>query len=179
MALLYSRHSLLRSGRYLAPAPPDSARAINCRCSVRDVYYPGGFPFRCKRYTCLISKLSCQQAKTTDLSTHAEKYSDHVDLLSPTPDNTHRLDHARLPGALTGAITLVCAPGTQPCDDSARAPPLLTAVAVLGILEAHQNIHTHSFKQHLSARSLSGIDCTFRTARIAAARACFPVVTCR
>ena len=132
-----------------------------------------------KRYTCLISKLSCQQAKTTDLSTHAEKYSDHVDLLSPTPDNTHRLDHARLPGALTGAITLVCAPGTQPCDDSARAPPLLTAVAVLGILEAHQNIHTHSFKQHLSARSLSGIDCTFRTARVAAARACFPVVTCR
>ena len=132
-----------------------------------------------KRYTFLISKLSCQQAKTTDRSTHAEKYSDHVDLLSPTPDNTHRLDHARLPGALTGAITLVCAPGTQPCDDSARAPPLLTAVAVLGILEAHQNIHTHSFKQHLSARSLSGIDCTFRTARIAAARACFPVVTCR
>ena len=54
-----------------------------------------------KRYTCLISKLSCQQAKTTDHSTHAEKYSDHVDLLSPTPDDTHRLDHAHLPGALT------------------------------------------------------------------------------
>ena len=37
------------------------------------------------------------------------------------------------------------------------------------------HIHTFTLRQHLSAESLPGIDCTFRTV----ARACFPVVTCR
>ena len=37
------------------------------------------------------------------------------------------------------------------------------------------HIHTFTIRQHLSAESLPGIDCTFRTV----ARACFPVVTCR
>ena len=42
----------------------------------------------------------------------------------------------------------------DPCDDSASAPPLLTAVAVLGSLEARHHTHTHT---HIQVASISGI----------------------
>jgi hypothetical protein len=53
-----------------------------------------------KRHICLMSQLLCQQARATDRSTHVEKYSDHVDPC-PTPVDTTRPGHARLPGTLT------------------------------------------------------------------------------
>ena len=76
-----------------------------------------------------------------------------MDLLSPTPDSIHRPDHARLPGALTLPHTHTSA-SQDPCDGSASAPPLLTAVAVLGSLEARHHTHSHI---HTQTAPISGI----------------------